>query len=93
MSGYHSSAGYGSLYGWGYNDWTHNGWHDGQWHAIPYSDPKPAQPSVQYGGSKASYASGDETQLIQEQIARRRAQQAPSNSQPSQPATTAPQKP
>ena len=96
MSGYHSSAGYGSLYGWGYNDWTRNGWHDGTWHAIPYSSgpSKASQPTMKFGGSKASSASADETQLIQQQIARRRAQQAQRNAAPSQtgtPATSSPQ--
>jgi len=97
MSGYHSSAGYGSLYGWGYNDWTRNGYHDGQWHAIPYSSgsSKASQPTMKFGGSKASSASADETQLIQQQIARRRAQQAQGQATPPQPTTpaTSPQQP
>ncbi len=142
MSGYHSSAGYGSAYGWGYNDWTRNGWHNGQWHGIPYSDDssressnswqgspyrntsayypywgggywypwrdasglgfgspyngphRPVedyssygstyapQPSMKRGGSSSTYASPDEIQLIQQQVARRRAQQAQQNLQP-----------
>jgi hypothetical protein len=96
-SGYHSSAGYGSAYGWGYNDWTHNGYHDGQWHGIPYSSgtSQASQSTMRYGGSKASSTSASEAELIQQQVAARRAQQAQGNSQTSQPATTAtsPQKP
>jgi len=91
MSGYHSSAGYGSAYGWGYNGWTKNGYHDGQWHGIPYSggSSQTSQPSMKRGGSSASYASEDETKLIQQRIAERRAQQAQQNVAPSQPATPA----
>jgi len=97
MSGYHSSAGYGSLYGWGYNDWTRNGWHDGKWHALPYNTggSNPSQSTVKFGGSKASSASADETQLIQQQIARRRAQQVQRQAAPSHSTTPAasPQQP
>jgi len=85
MSGYHSSAGYGSLYGWGYNGWTKNGWHDGQWHGIPYSDKTSPAPAKR-GGSSASTASASETELIQQQVAQRRAQQAQQSAAPSQPA-------
>ena len=100
MSGYHSSAGYGSAYGWGYNGWTKNGYHDGQWHGIPYSGnaskaSQSSAPPVKFGSSKASGASESETQLIQQQVAARRAQQGQGKSQPSQPAApaTSPQQP
>lgn len=148
MSGYHSSAGYGSLYGAGYNGWTRNGWHDGQWHAVPMlNDPMlfkessngnnwrgypysydgaseraayehsswdltsgypygssyhgPYRPAEDYGSYPVGYsapigrrgsvtsASGSETQLIEENVARRRAQEAQRNGGSPQSATPA----
>ena len=87
-AGYHSSAGYGSAYGWGYNGWTKNGYKDGQWHGIPYSSPA-SQPSARRGSSSTSYASGSEMELIQQQVARRRAQEAQQHSQaPTTPASS-----
>ena len=85
-AGYHSSAGYGSAYGWGYKGWTKNGYKDGQWHGIPYSSPT-SQPSGKRGSSSTSYASGSEMEIIQQQIARRHAQEAQQHSQPSSSAT------
>jgi hypothetical protein len=79
-TGYHSSAGYGSAYGWGYNGWTRNGYKDGQWHGIPYSG-NTSQPSVKRGNSPASYGSASEIEIVQQQVAHRRAQQAQQHSQ------------
>lgn len=48
-----------------------------------------SQPSTKSGGSSATYASRDETQLIQQKIASRRAQQATRDAKPPQSATPA----
>lgn len=87
-SGYHSSAGYGSAYGWGYNGWTKNGYKDGRWHGIPYSSPASQQPSAKRGNSSTSYASDSEMELIQQQVARHRTQQAQQHSQTPTPANS-----